>query len=278
MQGIRDFYARHPIAAWTLTIGGLLVIAWGLFSRAVSPAVSQDQVVTSTGPSDAQIAASTALQQSSIAAAADTHQADNQLQLGLAQLSLESVEAQAQSANDSKQLDYQYGLGLVQTQASTDQFSMAAALQQHEDDNATAAAINSVNANAGVNQSLIASNVAISQNASAATVAVAQANAKTAQKSSSNGLLGGIVGAIGSIFSDERLKKNIIPVGMDKSGVMWFDYEYTMDAFNLEPRLPRGRVRGVLAKQLLSTPYAHAVSRRQGFLAVDYSALAQGRA
>lgn len=275
----RDFYNQHPIASWVFGIGAALVLAWAILGRIFRPASasSGDQYVTSSGPSDSQIAAATQIQGATIAAAADSKRADNELQLGMAQLSFANTQAVAKAQADLRALDLNYNLqtygiasaeriDVAHTQASSDQFSLAAALQEHLDDNATSAQLEGIKQNAAVNLALIEAN------ANSANLASNNA-ASVAKKQSSNGLLGGIIsGGLGllSIFSDARLKTNIIPVGRRKDGVIIYEWEYTAEAFALDHTLPRGRVRGVMAQQLATVGKHAAVTYERGFRKVDY--------
>lgn len=269
----REFYAQHPIASWVFGIGAALVIVWAMFGRVFQSSSSGGQTVISNTPSDSQIAAATQIQAAQIAAAADSKRADNELQLGLAGLSLANTEALAKAQLDARSLDLNFNLqsmglasaeriDIAHTQASTDQFSLAAALDQARDENATAVELEGIKQNAAVNQALINSNVQI-----------ASISASVAKKKSSNGLLGGIIGAIVGIFSDARLKKNIVPLYRREDGVIVYEWEYTAEAFALDNSLPRGRVRGVIAQQIAATPKAGAITYQSGYRKVDYAAL-----
>ena len=72
------------------------------------------------------------------------------------------------------------------------------------------------------------------------------------------------LGKIFSIFSDERLKKNIKYVGKSPSGIPIVDFEYR-DEMNIP-----GRYRGVLSKDV---PHAKEIHPAYGFDMVDYSEL-----
>jgi hypothetical protein len=95
-------------------------------------------------------------------------------------------------------------------------------------------------------------------------VAIAQGAQKTAQKKSSNNLIGGIIGGVLSIFSDERLKENIRTVGYDDKGRRWVEYNY------IGSKTVR---QGVIAQEIMeSDPEAVHVGPF-GYLMVEYGRL-----
>lgn len=275
---LQEFYAKHPIATWVFGIGALLVIIWALFSRAGGGGgdvqEGQVQYVTAQGQSDTAIQASATLEAARIAAASDARRQENEVLMFQAEKALENTRANNDFALANKGLDLNFNLqtfgiasseriSLAELNERREEFSMTAMLQKNADDNATRVELGRIQADADVNRSLINSNVAInSQNAS-----VQKSNA-------TKGLFSSIATGVAAIFSDERLKKNIVPVSVDNRGVKWFEYEYTDTAFRLDPSLPRGRVLGVMARQLQSVGLGHLVSNRQGFLAVNYGGLA----
>lgn len=96
-------------------------------------------------------------------------------------------------------------------------------------------------------------------------VTIAQGAQKTAQKKSSNNLIGGIIGGVLSIFSDERLKENIRTIGFDAKGRRWVEYNYIGG---------KTKRQGVIAQEIMaSDPDAVHVWPLGGFLMVDYNKL-----
>lgn len=106
-----------------------------------------------------------------------------------------------------------------------------------------------------------------------------QANANAAN-ASSNSLTGGLFGlggsllggyaasptgskAISGLFSDERLKQDIKPIGVEK-GHNIYEFSYKSD--------PSRKYRGVMAQEVQKTN-PEAISEREGYLAVDYQML-----
>lgn len=76
------------------------------------------------------------------------------------------------------------------------------------------------------------------------------------------GLFGG-AGALLGLFSDRRLKREIVPLGADDNGQPWYEYSYIWD----EPGVRRV---GVMADE--APPHAVSV-HPSGYLMVDYGAL-----
>jgi hypothetical protein len=83
------------------------------------------------------------------------------------------------------------------------------------------------------------------------------------------GFLGGIMGGIGDLFSDRRLKKNVKLVGTDEAGVNWYTWEWNSQA----KLLGADKVApfGVIAQEVAAQGFDHAVSEDpSGFLKVNY--------
>ena len=78
-------------------------------------------------------------------------------------------------------------------------------------------------------------------------------------------LFGGIGDAIGSFFSDERMKEDVEKVGKSEEGVPIVEFEYKDDD------LGEGRYRGVIAQDLIGTEHEDAlIQMDNGMLGVDY--------
>ncbi len=71
--------------------------------------------------------------------------------------------------------------------------------------------------------------------------------------------------------SDERLKKDVRPLGRDVRGLEWFGFRYLWDAATRPLRV------GVMAQQVARIMPDAVVRLRSGFLAVDYSKLGEVR-
>lgn len=110
-------------------------------------------------------------------------------------------------------------------------------------------------------------NVQLAQISSDTALQTAKVQASTEKKKSSNSLLGGIVGGVLSIFSDERLKRDVTLIGQDASGRNWYHYNYKWDSANAFPR------RGVIAQEILRSDPDAVTEGPFGFLMVDYSKL-----
>lgn len=93
----------------------------------------------------------------------------------------------------------------------------------------------------------------------------ATASADLANQSLGLGLLGGGLNLAGSLFSDERLKEDITPVGELFDGTNIYSYRYKGDA---TPRI------GVMAQEV-QEKNPDAVREIGGYLAVDYGAATQ---
>lgn len=86
------------------------------------------------------------------------------------------------------------------------------------------------------------------------------------------GFLGGLMGGIGDLFSDRRLKKNIKLVGTDEAGVNWYTWEWNSQA----KLLGADKVSpfGVIAQEVREQGFDHAVTEdASGFLKVNYDML-----
>lgn len=262
-----EFYARHPIATWVFGIGAALVVIWALFGRAFGGSTAQSdgaQYVTATpGPSpDAMLAASVQLQSQQLATQADARRGENELNYGLAQLAVQRAHDAQALANDAGVAQMQYNLNvysiasgerlsLAELNAQTQQFSMVQALEQHRIDADLEGDLANLNAWASVQNT--ASN-----------------NARKTSKS--NGLFGLIGGVLGGIFSDARLKTNVECIGADANGVMWYNFNYAPLAYIMDPTLPKGRVRGVLAQNMAVHPvYKNYVGQQNGYLTFNYA-------
>lgn len=85
-----------------------------------------------------------------------------------------------------------------------------------------------------------------------------------------NADLAGNVLSIAGLFSDVRLKKNIVKVGQLPSGLNWFDWEWTEEGLKLSPNQATSGVIAQEAKELFPDAVAEDAN---GYLRVDYKRL-----
>lgn len=258
----------HPLP---IVLGlGALVLLW-LVLRG-SGGGGQTVVAGSSGPSPGD----TQLALAQVAASSQADQTSAQLQLGHEQIAAGLAEAMqgfsskdyesmvaASVATSGIQAQENVQLAGIQSQvqladiaattnraqigANVDMASLTAATYQHMAD---------TTANTSLGLAQIGSNER---------VAIAQGTNKTAQKKNSLGAIVGVVGAIASIFSDERLKENIHTIGYDRKGRRWVEYNYIGG---------KTKRQGVIAQEIMeSDPEAVHVWPFGGYLMVDYSKL-----
>ena len=288
-------YRERPIAAWTFTIGLLLVLAWAFFGRAFGGgggSAASDGVAFQTGMPDpnAQLAAGAQMAAAQLASQDMRYQTDAATTLALAELSVakslgemgfnlddrvsyRQLEAH-QISEENATARYIVGQQAASDQlsmslaAQTEQYNVLAALEAVRDANQTAQTIALINSQS--DQAAIWGQVQMGMQQAATQQAQIAASAQ--KKLSSNSLLGGLLGGVLTLFSDERLKTDVQFVGMDARGFPLHSWRYTEQAVRMDKRLSRdARYIGVMAQDLLNTPYAHAVGIKNGWFTVDYS-------
>lgn len=90
------------------------------------------------------------------------------------------------------------------------------------------------------------------------------------QKEGLGGLIGSIIGAA-AMASDRALKRDISKVGELEDGLGVYDFDYRLD---LDPSLPEGRQRGVMADEVAKLrPWALGPVRPDGYGTVHYGRL-----
>lgn len=259
-----EFRQSHPITFWVLAIGGALIIIWAIGGRifGVHSSSTQNSTVVA-GPTDAQVSAAAGLSIAQLQAQSDAAARADNLTLAEDQLAVGFKIAQLEAARNTNLDTLNYNFGISSLNAQTQQIGIAADVSNHQTD--AAAATQQLQITANRDQSLAITNAQVAMNA---------ANNKTQRNSSNNGLFGGIIGAIGSIFSDQRLKENVAFSHVDdRTGLTWYSFNYTENARRLLC-LPRGRFVGVMAQDLLDRrDLSFAVERHSsGFLCVNYHA------
>lgn len=196
---------EHPIAV--VGVIGVLVIAYMLFGSGSGGTV----VAGSSGPSDAQVAADAQLQMAQLGASVQTSglnaslaatQSNNATQVQIADLSAQVAHYQTEQAANVQEIGI----------AATKDVNLAGIQSQQVialANAATEAQIVSLNdfttqvgykENTKQLQAVETANVQLAQTYVAGQVQTAKINADVQKHSSDNGLFGGIVGAIASIF------------------------------------------------------------------------------
>jgi len=256
-----DFRARHPIVFWVIVIGVALIAVWALGSRLLSAPANTSTALTVAGPSDAQVQGSYALQTAQIQAASDAQTRADQFALAEEQLGVQYKLAQLDNNRGMAGDILNYNAVIAGMTAQTQQTGIVADLQKFVTSSNNQVATSQINA--WRDTQLAVTNAQIQMNA---------ANNKTTRHQSNNGLLGGLLGGVIGLFSDERLKEDFLFSHVDrKTGLTWWSFTYTKHAQKLL-RLPSHRLVGVIAQDLVDTKHAKAVRRdASGFLKVDYS-------
>eukprot|EP00299_Pterocystis_sp_00344_P012080 c5750_g1_i1.p1 GENE.c5750_g1_i1~~c5750_g1_i1.p1 ORF type:complete len:139 (-),score=34.67 c5750_g1_i1:250-666(-) len=109
---------------------------------------------------------------------------------------------------------------------------------------------------------------------SAETAPAVLAPSSPTESNSNDPSISNVGGRPGGGASDIRLKKDIELLG-EVDGLKWYRFKYTEQAAQLNPKInPNQEQRGVMAQDLLESPFSHAVSKAaDGFYVVDYSVL-----
>ena len=182
------------------------------------------------------------------------------LQASVAKWTLDASVAQTQS-NNSFQLDY--------AKASSASAEALATIQAGVINNQILASrdttIATLEATAAQTASYINGQVAVALSSDQKDISVANINAGVAKHGQTTGLIGGIVGGILGIFSDERLKEDIQLIGRENDGLGIYSYRY---------RGEREYQVGVMAQEVRKLRPGAIGPRVAGFLTVNYGALA----
>ena len=179
------------------------------------------------------------------------------LQASIAKWTLDSA-AQQQANNNAFQLAY-----AANANASADhQAEVIAAVTRASIDANTNLGIASLQAQTAQVASYVGSQVAINESNNAKDVSVAQVQAGVAKHGQTMGLLGGIIGGIGGLFSDRRLKTDAVLLGVDADGIRRYAYRYIGD---------RSYQIGVMADEV---PARAKGERIMGYDTVNYRLLA----
>lgn len=212
---IVEYAKAHPWTTGAIVLGGglVFVLLAGLGGGGGSAPAGD------SGPSDAEIAAQAQIAAAQISAQAAQAQAGAQLQAATIGAGVQMNSDKLESEVAMEALRVQQSLGLADTEANR-QVGLATIDAQK-----TVAVTQSNNQVA--TQNIIAS--------------VSKSNAKQASKSSMFGSIAGIAGAALSIFSDERLKENVVRIGTSEYGYGIYEFNYKGDT---------KRRRGVVAQEV----------------------------
>jgi hypothetical protein len=229
MEKISNYIKAHPWATGLIVVvGGFIFI---LLVRGGGGG-SAETASTSDRPSDAEIAANATIQAAQISAQAQAAAASagiQQAQIG-AGVQLHSIDKEAEVAMAQLEVNKVLGLdqGVTDRAGITAQRDVALKMYQTQVDQTNAYVSGQVKMNSSNNK----------------------------QKG-----LGGVVGLIGGIFSDQRLKENIVYVGQTKQGVNVYEFNYKGSTT---------RRRGVIAQDLArSNPEMVTRDKESGFLKIN---------
>lgn len=216
MSKILDYMKAHPWTTGAIVIGGGLVfiVLAGLGGGGGGGSPAAD-----SGPSDAEIAAQAQIAAAQISAQAAQAQAGASLQAAQIGAGVQMNSAKLEAEVAMRSLDVQRELGLSDTEANR-QIGLATIDAQK------VVAITQSN-NQVATQNIIAG--------------VGKAQAKSSSKSSMFGAIGSVASAALAIFSDERLKENIVKVGTHENGYGIYEFNYKGD---------KTRRRGVIAQEV----------------------------
>lgn len=235
---VLEYAKAHPWTTGAIVVGGGLVffVLAGLGGGGSAPS-------SDSGPSDAEIAAQAQIAAAQINAQAAQAQAGAQLQAAQigagVQMNSDSLEAQVAM----RSLEVQQSLGLADTEAGR-QVGLAQIGAQRD--------VSIANIQGQTETQRIIANA--SNTAS-----------NNARRSSSTSSILGFAGAVLGIFSDERLKENIVRIGTSENGYGIYEFNYKGDT---------KRRRGVIAQEV-ERYRPDLVSSEGGFYKVKPQALAR---
>lgn len=226
---IIEYAKAHP---WQT---GIVVVIGGVVFLVITGVLggkgSSEGSGGSSKPSDAEIAANAAIQAAQINAQATAAAAGAQLQLAQLGAGVQMNSDNLNSQVAMRQLDVARELGLADTEANR-QLGLA-----------------STQAQADVAKAQIAGQVETNR--------IIASGQKSSSKSSA---IGGIVGGLLGIFSDERVKENIVRVGTTRQGHGIYEYNYKGD------KVLR---RGVIAQEVRKKNPEAVIENQQGLLRLN---------
>lgn len=244
MGNVITYMKSHPWATGIIVVvGGLIFIMLTGLGGGGSDTSSDGS--TTPKMSDAEIAANAQIAAAQIAATA---------QAGAAGAAIQQA---------------QIGAGV---QMNSDKLSSEVAMRALEVQQALGLGQQNVDLQTGVASIGAQRDVAVAQINGTVQQSQIQANALLSATKSNNKqkTIGGIVGAIGgiaSIFSDQRLKENIVYLGQTKRGVGVYEYNY---------KGSDKRRRGVIAQDVMRSRPELVHEDKSGYLKVDTLSLAMG--
>ena len=251
---------RPYVTAGTQAIGGLQP-----FAAAGAPALAQQQALIGLGGADAQARAIAGIEQSPLFQA-QVRQGEQAILQGASATgglrggNIQAALAQFRPEMLQQQIDLQYQRlgGLTELGQATTQ--NLARLGQASAAGQGAAGMESARAISGLYGDI---------GASRAGRAMAEQKAQGSFQSGILGLGGQVLGMLpgmgggrgGSLFSDERLKRNIKQIGTRPDGLGVYEYDYIWGG---------GRNIGLMAQEV-NAVYPHAVGVVDGYLTVNYN-------
>lgn len=236
---VLEYAKAHPWATGAIVVGGGLVF----FVLAGLGGGGSSAPSGSSGPSDAEVAAQAQIAAAQINAQAAQAQAGAQLQAATIGAGVQMNSDKLESEVAMEALRVQQSLGLADTEAGR-QTGLASIEAQK------AVALGTIQGQVQTQQ--IIANASSSQ-------------AKSASKSSMFGSVLGFAGAALSIFSDSRLKENIVKIGTSEYGYGIYEFNYKGDS---------KRRRGVIAEEVEKYK-PEFVSQEGGYYKVKPQALAR---
>ena len=236
-----EYAKSHPWTTGTVVIiGGLVFIS---ISGVFGGSGGSSGGAVDSGPSDAEIAANAAIASAQIQAQAAQAQAGASLQAAQigAGVQMHGIDKEAEVS--LRELEVNQSLGLANIDASK-----TIGLAQTDADKAKSLA--AIDAQVKVNQ-IIAGGQA--------------SQAKSASKSSMLSSVASVATAAFAFFSDERLKENIVKVGVHPNGYGIYEFNYKGDS---------RRMRGVIANEVRAFRPDLVIEGSNGYLKVKPQALA----
>lgn len=272
-----EYVKKHKIVFGVSAVALVGILAYSLFSGGGGGGAQ----VVSTGPTPQEIEANTQIALAQIQATNAAQQTQAQVGVRLAEINAQQTVAtlDLQNQNLEAQRQAEVAIYTVGQQASVELARTQSEERIQAQTLETALATSALNAQTTqyvANAQLQGVQAQISGDVAQARIQ-ADAQKYAAKKSSQASTFGSILGFAGSIiglFSDARLKTDTQLICTDQYGVRWYSYRYRDEARRILPSVDtRTRHTGVLAQDLLSTPYRHAVSMVSGYYSVDYSKL-----
>lgn len=273
-----QFVKKHKIVFGVSAIALVGILGYALFAGGGGGGGS---TVTEVGPTPQEIEANAQIALAQIQATNAAQQTQAQVGVRLAEINAQQTVAQLelQNANLEGQRQAEVALYTVGQQAAvelartqTEERVSVQTLQTALAQSALSAQTTQYTANAQLQavQAQVSGDVQQARIQADAAKYSAKKQAKASQFSSIVQLGVGLLG----LFSDARLKQEMVLIETDRYGVRWYSYRYREEAKRIFPSVDtQQRFVGVCAQDLLGTQYQHAVSMVGSYYTVDYSKL-----